>query len=67
MDMKHGSHADMSVECDRLVGSKNNIDSRTSIAIQECIACEHRGPDLKGKVLRNESLLTKTSSYSAEG
>ena len=32
LDMKHGGHADMSAERNRLGGSKKNIDSRISIA-----------------------------------
>ena len=60
LDVKHGSHADMSAECTKLGGSKKNIDSRISIAIQECIACTHRGPNFTtGKVQRKESLFNK--------
>ena len=39
---------------------EKNIDSRISIAIQECIACAHRGPNFTtGKDQRNESLFNK--------
>ena len=39
---------------------EKNIDSRISIAIQECIACAHRGPNFTtGKVQRNDPLFNK--------
>ena len=60
LDMKHRSCADMSAECNRLGGSKKNIDSRISIAIQKCIACTHRGPNFTtGKIQKKESLFYK--------
>ena len=41
-------------------GLRKNRDSRISIAIQECIACTHRGPNFtKGKTQRKESLFNK--------
>ena len=44
----------------RLGGLKKNIESRISIAIQECIACTHRGPNFTtGKIQRKESLFNK--------
>ena len=61
LDMKHGSHADMSAERNRLGGSKKNIDSRISIAIQEFIACT------QGKFRETNCCLTKTFLYSTEG
>ena len=60
LDMKHRSFADMSAECNRLGGSRKKIDSRISIAIQECIACTHRGSNFTtGKTQKKESLLNK--------
>ena len=58
--MEHVSFADMSSECKRLGGSSKKIDSRISIAIQECIVCAHRGSNFTtAKVQRNKSLFNK--------
>ena len=61
MDMKHGSHAEMTAECKRLgCSNKKTIDNRIAMVIQECIACLHRGPNFStGKLQRNKLLFNK--------
>ena len=43
MDMDHGSHAQMTVECKRLGCLKKTIDDKIAKVIQECIASLHKG------------------------
>ena len=44
MNMDHGSHTQMTVECKTLGCPKKTIDDRISKVIQEYIACLHKGP-----------------------
>ena len=57
MDMDHGSHAEMTVECIRLGCPKKTIDDRSAKVIQECIACLHKGFNFtKGKLQKNDRI-----------